>query len=151
MGSFLIGHMEVIHYFLYLVIVIASNKQLLTTDKQANYYLPWAGQQEWKWPQAGYTSLQVPGGIVKQKTNLLNNEKSLMFKYGRMQRKIPSRLGCDSRGTCLDSMLFGVQVTAGLGFFLQSSHLVCEDSDSLLCLLCRLRVLQVPGGIVKQK
>ena len=36
-----------------------------------------------------------------------------MFMYGRTQRKIPSRLVCGS----LDSMLPGVQVTAGLGFF----------------------------------
>ena len=76
--------------------------------------------------------MQVPGGIVKQKTNLLNHGKSLMFKYGRMQRKIPSRLGCGTHGMCLDSILVGVQVIAGLKFFLQSSHLVCEDSDPLL-------------------
>ena len=30
---------------------------------------------------------------------------------------------CDSSGTCLEYMLPGVQVTAGLGFFLRSSHL----------------------------
>ena len=53
-------------------------------------------------------SLQVPGGIGKRKTNLLNHEKSLMFKYGRTQRKIPSRLVCGSHGTCLDCTLFGV-------------------------------------------
>ena len=40
-----------------------------------------------------------------------------MFKYGRMQRKIPSQLVCGSCGTCLDSTLLGVQVTTGLGFF----------------------------------
>ena len=38
-------------------------------------------------------------------------------------------LVCGSRGTCLDCTLLGVQVTTGLGFFLCSSHLVCEDSD----------------------
>ena len=54
---------------------------------------------------------------MKQKANLLNNKKSLMFKYGGMQRKIPSWLVCDSCGTCLDCTLLGVQVTAGLGFF----------------------------------
>ena len=40
--------------------------------------------------------------------------------YGRMQNKIPPRLrrlACGSRGTCLDCMLPGIQVTAGLGFF----------------------------------
>ena len=59
-----------------------------------------------------------------------------MFKYGRMQKKIPSKLVCASRGACLDSMLLGVQVTTGLGFFLHSSHLVLnedtENCDSLL-------------------
>ena len=40
-----------------------------------------------------------------------------MFKYGRMQKKIPPRLVCGSHGACLDCMLPGVQVTAGLGFF----------------------------------
>ena len=39
-----------------------------------------------------------------------------MFKYGRMQKKIPPQLVCDSHSTCLDCMLPGVQVTAGLGF-----------------------------------
>ena len=37
-----------------------------------------------------------------------------------------------SCGACLDSMLPGVQVTAGLGFFLHSSHLSdSEDCDPL--------------------
>ena len=36
------------------------------------------------------------------------------------------------KGACLDCMLPGVQVTAGLGFFLRSSHLCdSEDCDSL--------------------
>ena len=62
----------------------------------------------------------------------LDFEKSLMFKYGRTQRKIPSQLVCASHGACLDCVLPGVQVTAGLGFFLCSSHLSYnEDSDSL--------------------
>ena len=39
-----------------------------------------------------------------------------MFKYGRMQKKVSSRLVCDSHDACLDSMLPGVHVTAGLGF-----------------------------------
>ena len=39
-----------------------------------------------------------------------------MFKYGRIQKKIPPRLLCDSHGACLDCMLPKVQVTAGLGF-----------------------------------
>ena len=56
-----------------------------------------------------------------------------MVKYGRMQKKISPRLVCDSHGTCLDCMLPGVQVTAGLGFFLRSSQL-CDNEhrDSLL-------------------
>ena len=40
-----------------------------------------------------------------------------MFKYGRMQKKILLQLVCGSHGACLDSMLPGVQVTAGLEFF----------------------------------
>ena len=43
--------------------------------------------------------------------------KSLMFEYGRMQKKIPPRLVCGSRGTCLVNMLPGIQVTTGQGFF----------------------------------
>ena len=39
--------------------------------------------------------------------NLLNHEKSLMFKYGRTQRKIPSRLVCGSHGTCPDARCWG--------------------------------------------
>ena len=46
-----------------------------------------------------------------------NHKKSLIFKYGRMQRKISPQLVCDSHGACLDCMLPGVQVTAGLKFF----------------------------------
>ena len=68
----------------------------------------------------------------------MGHEKSLMFKYGRMQRKIPSQLVCGSHGICicLDNMLLGIHVTAGVGFFLHLSHLVhsedSEVSDSLL-------------------
>ena len=43
-------------------------------------------------------------------------KKSLMFKYSRMQKKISPWLVCGSRGACLDSMLPGVQVTAGVIF-----------------------------------
>ena len=40
-------------------------------------------------------------------------------------------LVCGSHGACLDCMLPGVQVTAGLGFFLCSSHLSdSKDIDS---------------------
>ena len=60
--------------------------------------------------------------VIENQT--LNHKKSLMFKYGRMQRKIPSRLLCGSHGAYLDCMLPGVQVTTGL------LHLsVSEDSD----------------------
>ena len=56
-----------------------------------------------------------------------------MFKYGRMQKKVPSWLVCGSHAACLDCMLLGVRVTARLEFFLCSSCLVdSEDSDSLL-------------------
>ena len=56
-----------------------------------------------------------------------------MFKYGRTQKKAPPQLVCGSCGACLDCVLPGVQVTAGLGFFLCSSRLSdSKDSDSLL-------------------
>ena len=45
------------------------------------------------------------------------HEKSLMSKYGRVQKKISLRLVRGSHGACLDCMLIGIQVTAGLGFF----------------------------------
>ena len=52
--------------------------------------------------------LVVTGEIVKQKTCYLqDHEKSLMFKYSKMQRKIPSRLVCGFRGTCLDCTSWG--------------------------------------------
>ena len=50
-------------------------------------------------------------------------KKSLMFKYGRMQKKIPCWLVCGSCGTYLVNMLPRVQITVGLGFFLFSVHL----------------------------
>ena len=59
----------------------------------------------------------------EQKAVIFNHEKSLMLKYSRMQRKVPSRLVCGSRSMCLDCTLLGVQVTTGLGFFLRSGHL----------------------------
>ena len=56
-----------------------------------------------------------------------------MFKYGRIQKRIPSWLVCGSYGMCLDCTLPGVQVATGLGFFLHSNNLIdCEDSDSLV-------------------
>ena len=54
-----------------------------------------------------------------------------------MQRKIPPQLVCGSCGACLNSMLPRVQFTAGLGFFLHSSHLnVSDDSDSPVVMRC---------------
>ena len=51
---------------------------------------------------------------------------------------------CSSRGTCLDSLLPGVQITAGLGFFCVPVVLSdSEDSDSLL-----LRGLVPKRGLV---
>ena len=41
----------------------------------------------------------------------VNHKKSLMFKYSRMQREIPSRLVCGSHGTCLDSLLLGASLS----------------------------------------
>ena len=56
-----------------------------------------------------------------------------MFKHDRMQKKNCLWLVCGSCGVCLDCMLPGIEVTAGLGFFLHSnSSSDCEDSDSLL-------------------
>ena len=45
------------------------------------------------------------------------NKKSLMFKYGRTQRKFPPQLVCDSFGACLDCVLPGIQVTTKAGIF----------------------------------
>ena len=42
--------------------------------------------------------------ITTYEINGTRYEKSLMFKYGRMQRKIPPWLVCGSHGACLDSM-----------------------------------------------
>ena len=64
-----------------------------------------------------------------------------------MRKGNPSRSVCGSCGVYLDCVLPGVQVTAGLGFFLHSSHLIdCEDSDSLLH--NAYLSLEVPSGIV---
>ena len=55
-----------------------------------------------------------------------------MFKCGRMQNGIPPQSECGYCGACLDCTLPGVQVTAGLEFFLHSNNLSdCEDNDSL--------------------
>ena len=69
-------------------------------------------------------------------------------KYGRMQKRIPSRLVCGSCGVCLDCTLPGDQVTAGMGFFsaFRSFMYDCENSDSLL--YKAQPSLQVPSGIV---
>ena len=57
----------------------------------------------------------VLAGTALPKT--FNHEKSPMLKYGIMYKKISSRLVCGSHDTCLDCMLPGLEVTAGLGFF----------------------------------
>ena len=67
----------------------------------------------------------------------INHDKSLIFKYGRIQRKIPSWLLCGSHGACLGCMLPGVQVTTGYwagNFFCSYSSFLSdsEDCDSLL-------------------
>ena len=58
-------------------------------------------------------------GIVDSQFS--NHKKSLVFKYSRMQKKIPPQLVCGSCtcGTCLVNMLPGVEVTGDheLGFF----------------------------------
>ena len=56
-----------------------------------------------------------------------------MFEYWLNADESTDSSLCDSHHTCLDSMLPGVQVTAGLGFLPHSIRLDdCEDSDSLL-------------------
>ena len=58
-----------------------------------------------------------------------------MFKYGRMKKEILFWLVCGAHGACLDCLLPGVEVTAGLGFFfcVQVIYLCdSEDCDSLL-------------------
>ena len=54
-----------------------------------------------------------------------------MFKYGgiRMQKKIPPQLACGSHVACLDCMFSGVQVTAGLGFFLMETALILHAEN----------------------
>ena len=70
--------------------------------------------------------------IVNKENKHFNHKKSLKFKYGRMQTKIPSWLVCGSRGACLDCMFSGVKLPQGWDFFLRSSHISYnEDSDSL--------------------
>ena len=56
-----------------------------------------------------------------------------MFKYGGMQRNTPSQLMCGSQDACLDYMLPGVQVTAGLGFFLYSKSLSDSENSDATC------------------
>ena len=47
--------------------------------------------------------------------------------------KVPSWLVCGSYDPYIECMLSGIQITAGLEFFLSSSHLCnSEDCDSLL-------------------
>ena len=74
--------------------------------------------------------------------------KSLMFRYGRTQRKIPSQLVCGSCGTCADHTLPMVQVTAGLGYFY-----VFRSFSLWRLWLLALRAsasLQVPGGKISE-
>ena len=59
---------------------------------------------EARWPQNEGTDFQP-------------QELTDVFKYGRMQKGIPSWLVCDSCSACLDGTLPGVQVTTGPGFF----------------------------------
>ena len=54
----------------------------------------------------------------------LNDKKSLIFKYDRMQKGISSRLVCGSRGMCLDCTWPGFKSPLGWDFFLHPSHLI---------------------------
>ena len=58
--------------------------------------------------------------IVKAITKSTKITSNSCINY---HEEIPLRLVCVSRGACLVNMLPGVQVTAGLGFFLCSAHL----------------------------
>ena len=72
----------------------------------------------------------------------------MMFKLGRMQRKIPPWLVCGPRGACLVCMLPGVQVTARLGFVSALKSLSdSEDSDSLAVYWDLFPSSGVPSGI----
>ena len=53
---------------------------------------------------------------------------------------------CGSCGAYLDCMLLAFQVTAGLGFFVHSSHLV-HSKDSTPCSNRPQPSLQIPTGI----
>ena len=81
--------------------------------------------------------------------NTITYSMSLMIKYSKMEKEIPSRLVFGSHVAFLDCTLPGVQVTAGLRFFsaFRSFDYVSEDSDSLLHK--PQASLQVPSGIVK--
>ena len=70
--------------------------------------------------------------------------KSLIFKYGRMQKKISSQLVSGSHGTSLECMLPGVELTAGLGIFLCSSHLCDRENCDSLAALTGLAFLSDP-------
>ena len=68
--------------------------------------------------------------LIPPDNKLVIVSKPLMFKYGKMQKVIPSQLVCGSCGMCLDCTLPGVQVTAGLGLFCAQNHLSdCGDSN----------------------
>ena len=62
----------------------------------------------------------------------LNHEKSLMFKYGRMQRKIPPQIVCCSYGACLNCMLPEVKLPLGRDFLAFKSLSDSENCNSLL-------------------
>ena len=79
---------------------------------------------------AGFGLLAGPWWDSETENKPSNYKKLPMFKYGKMQRKIPSWLVCGSCGMCLDHTLYGIQVSWDV--FLYSNHLVCENNDSLL-------------------
>ena len=73
-----------------------------------------------------------------------------MFKYGRMQKKIPPWLVCGSHGACLVNMLPGVQVTDFFSVFSSFSYVISsEDSDSPAVYGDLFPSSGVPSGIVK--
>ena len=92
--------------------------------------------------------MKLSGRTLKdQLSQTLNRKKSLIFKYGRIQKRIPPQLVCGFHGACLDCMLPGVQVTAGLGFFSVFKSFIVIGKIVTPCFTAQPS-LQVPSGIV---
>ena len=118
-----------------MVLLALSLSSLFSTFKLYTYVIENIVAPCFNWLSLLNSSLV--GKCTGNKT--FNRKKSLMFKYGRMQKKISSWLVCGCHGACLDCMLPGVQVTIPLGFFcaqviyvIVSIVLPCFNRPSLL-------------------